>query len=596
MTYKYIINNMLKPIVQSSGTALLLVLSLGLTSCGVNDDAEMNHDHMQMSHGSAEWDQYVHDFMEATFAAHPTFAVVQGRHEFDGKFPDWSPNGIQTEIARLRAAKTEALAFDEAGLTAHQGFQRQYVVAVIDRILFWLEDAEWPFRNPIFYFDWMLDNLDPNVYFARPYGTIDQRAQAFISYAAGLPVVAEQITGNLRTPLPRTYIDYGVATFSGLASFFANDVAGAFDEVSDKDLVASFDAARTTASDAMQGVADWLEAQRPSATDDFAIGEERFLLMLARTEGVTTTIEELRTIGETDLQRNLAALDDACAAFAPSATVRQCVDKVYADKPEGGAVAGATRQLDSLQSFLVKEDLVAIPEGEEAEVREAPPYMRSNSAYIDVPGPYDTGLPSVYYIAPPDPSWSTEEQLAYIPGKNDLLFTSVHEVWPGHFLQFLHAKRSQDIFGRVFIGYAFAEGWAHYAEEMMWEAGLGEGDPGVHIGQLLNALLRNVRFLSAIGLHTGGMTVEQSERMFREKAFQDPGNARQQAARGTYDPAYLNYTMGKLMIRKLRDDWTQKRGGRISWSFFHNRFLSFGGPPVPLVRRAMMVSDEGTLF
>jgi uncharacterized protein (DUF885 family) len=170
----------------------------------------------------------------------------------------------------------------------------------------------------------------------------------------------------------------------------------------------------------------------------------------------------------------------------------------------------------------------------------------------------------------------------------DLLFTSVHEVWPGHFLNFLHSNRSTSKFGQVFVGYAFAEGWAHYTEEMMWEAGLGNGDPETHIGQLANALLRNARFLSAIGLHTKGMTVAQSDRLFREEAYTDPGTARQQALRGTYDPAYLNYTLGKLMIRNLREDWTKSRGGRSAWKEFHDRFLSYGGPPIPLVRRAMV--------
>jgi len=164
----------------------------------------------------------------------------------------------------------------------------------------------------------------------------------------------------------------------------------------------------------------------------------------------------------------------------------------------------------------------------------------------------------------------------------------VHEVMPGHFVQFLHANRSPSLFGRLFVGYAFAEGWAHYAEEMMWEAGLNNGDPETHVGQISNALLRDCRFLSAIGLHARGMTQDQSLKMFREQCYQDEGNSRQQAARGTYDPAYLNYTMGKLMIRKLRADWTASRGGRKAWKAFHDQFLSYGGPPIPLVRREMM--------
>jgi uncharacterized protein (DUF885 family) len=169
-------------------------------------------------------------------------------------------------------------------------------------------------------------------------------------------------------------------------------------------------------------------------------------------------------------------------------------------------------------------------------------------------------------------------------------------VWPGHFLQFLHSNRSQSKFGQIFVGYAFAEGWAHYAEEMMWEAGLGSGDPETHIGQLQNALLRNARFLSAIGLHARGMTTQASEKLFLEETYQDAATARQQAARGTFDPAYLNYTLGKLMIRRLRDDWTASRGGKAAWKQFHDAFLSYGGPPVPLVRKAMMGANAGSLF
>jgi uncharacterized protein (DUF885 family) len=259
-----------------------------------------------------------------------------------------------------------------------------------------------------------------------------------------------------------------------------------------------------------------------------------------------------------------------------------------AHKAPGSPVQAATRQLDTLEAFVRAKNLVSVPGSERALVREAPPYQRFNFAYIDIPGPYEKNLPSIYYIAPPDPTWPKAEQEAYVPGAADLLFTSVHEVWPGHFLNFLHSNRAKSKFGQIFVGYAFAEGWAHYAEEMMWEAGLGNGDPETHIGQLMNALLRNARYLSAIGMHTKGMTLAESERLFREQAYQDPANARQQAARGAYDPAYLNYTLGKLMIRKLREDWTRTRGGREAWHDFHDQFLSYGGPPIPLVRRAMV--------
>jgi uncharacterized protein (DUF885 family) len=338
----------------------------------------------------------------------------------------------------------------------------------------------------------------------------------------------------------------------------------------------------------MRELADWLKANLDTATEDYALGPELFRQMIYDTERVDITLEELEALGQADIKRNQIALGEACAEFAPGESIRSCFARMANRKPAGGAVETARLQMVETRAFLVEKDLVTIPGNEEALVAEAPPYARSNSAYINIPGPYEKNQPSVYYISPPNPDWSEEVQQAYIPGESDLLFTSVHEVWPGHFLNFVHANRADWNFGRVFVTYAFGEGWAHYTEEMMLEAGLRNGSAETRIGQLSNALLRNARFLSAIGLHTQGMTVEESEKLFMEEAYQDEGTARQQAARGTYDPAYLNYTLGKLMIRDLRNDWTETREGRESWREFHDTFLSFGGPPIPLVRARMM--------
>jgi len=300
----------------------------------------------------------------------------------------------------------------------------------------------------------------------------------------------------------------------------------------------------------------------------------------------------LEAMGRADLERNQAALVRAGDEFAPGESSPACFARMADRKPAGGPVETARLQMAETRAFLVEQDLVSIPGSEEALVDESPPYARSNFAYINIPGPYATNLPSVYYISPPNPEWTAEVQQAYIPGEASLLFTSVHEVWPGHFLNFVHAKRSDWFFGRLFVTYAFAEGWAHYTEEMMLEAGLRGASPETRIGQLSEALLRNARFLSAIGLHTQGMTVDESIRMFMEEAYQDEGTAIQQAHRGTYDPAYLNYTLGKLMIHDLREEWTAARGGRAAWRDFHDTFLSFGGPPIPLVRARMMRGPE----
>ena len=533
---------------------------------------------------TSDWGQFVDSFLTGYFARNPDFAVYQGRHEFDGKLPDWSERGLADQVAFLEKTLADAQAMDLSTLGADQRFEHDYLMAVVRGKLFWLKQADWPHRNPAFY----TGTLDPSVYVTRPYADVDTRAKAFIAYARGIPKAAEQIRSNLKSPLDPYAIDYGVNAFGGYASFFTGDARAAFADVGDDGIKADLDSATAEASKAMQGLADWLKAEKPAAKVSYALGPDLFAQMLASTEMVDLPIAELKAIGEADLKRNQQALASACAQFAPGATMPDCMAKLSLDKPEDGPVAEARRQLPELRAFLVDKDLVSIPGTEEAKVEESPPYNRQNSAYIDIPGPYERGLPSVYYISPPDPSWAAEVQAEYIPPKKDLLFTSVHEVWPGHFLNFLHANRAKSFFGRLFVGYAYAEGWAHYTEEMMWEAGLGKGDPETHIGQLANALLRNCRYLSAIGLHTGGMTVDQSLAMFREQCFIDEGNARQQALRGTYDPGYLNYTLGKLMIRKLRADWTADKGGRDAWKAFHDAFLSYGGPPIPMVRAAMM--------
>jgi hypothetical protein len=530
------------------------------------------------------WDAAVDGFINGYFEHQPTFAADAGKHEFDGKLPDFSASGLAAVGKWLHAQREVIAGFGNDKLDAAQQFQREYVLAVIDGQLFTLEESGFPNSNPAFY----ADALSPSMYLTRPYAPLAQRMAAFVSYQEALPTATEQIRANMKPPLPASYVELGINSFAGYSRFFSTDVPPIFADVADQALQARFKLSNAAAIKATREMADWYTAQKPAATQNFALGAEKFSRMLQASERVGIPLDQLTRLGEADLSRNLVSLKTACHEYAPGDTLEACVLKVNADKPVGGAVEGAREQLTSLRQFIVDKSLVTIPGAEDAKVEEAPPYNRSNIAYIEIPGPYETNLPSVYYIAPPDPSWPKAEQDAYVPGREVLLFTSAHEVWPGHFLQYLHANRAQWKFGRLFVGYAFAEGWAHYTEEMMYDAGLGDGSPEAHIGQLSEALLRNVRFLSAIGMHTGRMSMAESEQMFRDQAYQDAGNARQQAARGTYDPGYLNYTLGKLMIMQLREDWMAKHATEGGLKAFHDEFLSYGGPPIPLVRAQML--------
>jgi hypothetical protein len=581
---------------------------------------------------ASSWDRFAAGFIADYFEAHPTFAASAGRHEHDGRLPDWSHDGLEAEARRLAGARRCAVELGAAALDPGRRLERELLLAQIDGDLFWLEEAAWPALNPLFY----AAALDPSLYISRDYAPAPVRARAFIRYSGEVPRAASQVRANLsalapgsrpggrHAALPGTYLDLGASTFAGLAAFCRAEVPAGFGAggVCGPALLAEVRAAGEAAAAALNRLASWFDGERrlrASAAGQsgdatgYRLGAERLARMLWTTERIDVPLAAIAEAGRRDLERNLEALAEACARYqegsggrsagsaaaggwrARGGAIAACMARVQAAKPPDGPVAAARRQLGRLRRFVEERGLAGIPGAEEARVEEAPPHQRWNSAYIDIPGPFDRHLPAIYYIAPPDPAWSAAEREAYLPGEADLLFVSAHEVWPGHFLQFLHSNRASSDLARLFVGYAFAEGWAHYGEEMLWEAGFGGGDPETHIGQLQNALLRNVRLLVAIGLHTGEMTLPEAEAMFREQGFQDTASARQQAARGTFEPAYLNYTLGKLIIRKLRQDWLAAAPGR-AWRDFHDRLLSFGGPPLPLVRAAMLPGDGGPLL
>ncbi|MBW3568481.1 MAG: DUF885 domain-containing protein, partial [Proteobacteria bacterium] len=483
-----------------------------------------------------------------------------------------------------------ARAVDSARMNPAEIFERDYLLSDLEEEQFWREEVKVYERNPL---AWGYAAF-PTVYLTREYAPLDVRMDAFNTYLENMPAYLADMRATIEGPLPRTWVENALMMYGGLDQFFGSAVSGIFAPVEDVERHERLDAAMSEARAALQETVAWLEGRERD--ESFALGPELFSRMLWVTERVDTPLAELKAIGEADMERNLQSMREACAEFAQGLSLVDCAAKSKLDKAPEGPVEGAKRQLHGLRDFLVKHDIVSIPSDDPVTVDAAPPYRASNLAYIEIPGPYEKKLPAVYYIAPPNPEWSEEEQRQYTPGETDLLYVSVHEVWPGHFLNYLHAKQADSIYGRISVGYAFAEGWAHYTEEMMHDAGLGAGDPQVHIGQLTNALLRNARYLSAIGLHTEGMTVEESQQLFIEKGLQDPGNAQQQAYRGTSDPGYLNYTMGKLMIMKLRDDWVASRGGRDAWKAFHDEFLSYGGPPIPMVREAMLGGAGGSLF
>lgn len=531
-------------------------------------------------------------WLDESFTLAPARAVELGLHDYDGKLPDVSDEGLRRATETLQGALTKFEAFDPATLDERARVERGVLLQAIRADLFELARRRQPWTNPMYY----LGALDLAPFISRDYAPIETRAQAVIAIGNGTPAYLEHAKAHLEAELPKTFIDTALLQVRGTLSFIEQDVPNAMTGL-DKATASDLDAALAAMAESLQQYDAFLVARGKKATDGYALGAELFGEMLRETQGFDVPLDRLEEIGRLDLNRNLVALTAAAAKIDRKRSVAKVVAKVTKDKPSAdGVLAEATSQATSMRKFLLDNKLITIPSPDVAEVRESPAYMRWNAAFLSSAGAFEEkALPSFYYISPPDPTWPTKQQQAYIPGKTDLLFITIHEVWPGHFLHGLHMKANSSLVLKSNWNYATGEGWAHYTEEMMWNQGISE-DPAVHIGQLQNALLRNVRYLSAIGLHTGTMTVEQSLKMFKDKAFQDEANARQQAVRGTFDPMYLAYTLGKLAILKLRDDVQAKwkaDGKEFSLQDFHDALLSYGCAPLPVIREAMLGPDAG---
>ncbi len=527
-------------------------------------------------------------FVTGHLAFRPGFGTDLGLHEYDGKVPDRSRAAIAAEIERLRAARTTFAAFDDAKLSPRRQVEKQIVLAEIAKELFDLDTRKKPFRDPFFY----LFKFSLNPYISRDYAPAAERAAAMLRACEAAPAYYKQAIANLEDKLPRAWLQIGAMISGGTIQFLEGDAKQAFAALPDPALRDKLGACLTALAAEAGAFRDALKARMPAGTDDFRLGADNLVALLHEAEGLDLDIPTLERIARADLERNRTAIAAAAKQIDPARDVAAVVAEVATDKPDR-VIDEATAQLGSLKKFLVDKAIVSMPRpgsigGAAIEVRESPSFMRGNFAALSGVGPFEkTNLASYYYIAPPDPAWPADQQRAYLLSKTDLLFTSAHEVYPGHFVQGMHQRASESRVLQTFETYTASEGWAHYVEEMMWEQGLGDRDPRVHIGQLKNALLRNVRFVVALGYHAGQMTIEEATKLFVEQAFADPKTAAQQAMRGTVDPMFLGYTLGKLVILELRADWQKANPGK-SLREFHDTFLTYGEAPLAVTRRMML--------
>jgi uncharacterized protein (DUF885 family) len=542
---------------------------------------------------------FVDDLLGYLHETHPTHATLDGVHAHDDLLEDVSRHGIDSEAHALSGYLRRLDEINRDALTGVERLEHRMLTAHLQARMFELEAIRTWERNPQFYSDLLASSLAGQTLFT--HAPAAERARRVLSKLRQTPRLMQAARDNIKDP-PGIFVKVGIETMRGTLKFIDEDLPRAFADVDDLHLLGDLADAQTEASQAVGKYVEYLETDlAPKARASFRLGRDKFEQKLRLDEGVTLPVDRLLAIATRELQatqeefRSLAGKmngGDPMAAWA----------KTKEQHPAPGQlVATGRQQLDELATFLERQKIISLPSGEPIAVAPTPDFYRWSFASMWTAGPFES-KPSraYYYLTDVDPSWPAERQHEHLRDYNvpTLWSISIHEVYPGHFLHYQHLRKveSKARKSTMFAPASFLEGWAHYCEQMMIEAGFGRHDPSIKLGQLAEALIRLVRFIVCIKLHAEDMSVEQGVRYFRDEAFMEEGSARREAERGAFDPTYLVYTVGKLMLLKLRQDYKAQQGKSFSLRSFHDTLLGHGTAPFWLHRQLMLNDDSGDLL
>lgn len=551
--------------------------------------------------GDAAFAGFVHDFLDDMYRRQPTTATFLGIHDYDDRLEDYSRQAVDETVAALKAFHSRLMAIDPKTLTAANQLDHEQMRRAIDGRLLTLEVIRPWATQP----DTYSSSLTNTAYIMikRQFAPADVRLRQLIAREKAMPAALAEARKNLDNP-PRIATEIALQQIDGNRSFFTDAVATAFPEVKDAALLAEFKQANDAVVAALKDYGSWLRTDLLKRSNgDFAIGADTYLKKLAADEMVEVPLDQLLAIAEADLKKNQAAFVEVARQIDPKKTPVEVLAQVSKDHPAPARLIDVTQsELEAIARFMNEHHIVTIPPAAPAKVQETPPFLRAvTTASMDIPGPYEKVATEAYYsMTLPDPRLTpaqTEEFMAgwYYPIVTNV---SVHEVWPGHYLQFLYARDFPSDVRKVFGAASNSEGWAHYCEQMVIDEGFHADDPRYRLAQIQDALLRDVRFIVGIRTHTQGMTVAQAEAMFVKDAYQTRPVAVSESKRATSDPTYGYYTIGKLAILKLRDDYKAKQakaGVPFSLQEFHDTFIKLGPLPLPLIRTAML-GEPGQLF
>jgi uncharacterized protein (DUF885 family) len=541
----------------------------------------------------AGFEARVAEFVEAEMRLYPQWATALGDHRFDNKIDDLTAKGIAAIISHARKWSKVFGAIDAAAISRSHEADREWLLAHLDGELLWNEQLRNYERDPGMY----LPTAAVNGLIKRDFAPLEQRMRSVTARENAALSNLEAARQNLKPArTPKIAIEIALQQMPATQAYFKHDVPEAFAKVGDDADKRAFVKANTSLAAAIDGYARWLEANlKPKAAGEYAIGADAYRRMLNDADMVDIPLDRLEQVGEDELARLQQEFTKTAAEIDSKRSPAEVMTSLAQVHPSAAEVLPTVAAgLEDIRAYVIDHHLASVPSNVLPLVRETPPYMRATTfASMDSPGPFEKTSEAFFYVTLPEPSWpaAKQDQLLAFYSSPAISDTSVHEVYPGHYVQFLNNRLNPDVVRRLFHSGADAEGWALYCEQMMLDEGLHRGDPKYRLAQLQMALMRACRYLVGLRMHTRGMTVEEAAKFFEDNSYQTPHNAMVEALRGTDDPGYLRYQLGKLMILKLREDVRAKQGAAFDLGKFHDAFLREGAIPIKLIRRAMLGND-----
>lgn len=550
-----------------------------------------------------EFHQLADEFLAGYLAWRPGLAVALGLHEFDGRVTDYSRVSVNLERARLANFDRRLARFPAKRLSPREAYDFRILRSAVLKQLFRFDAMRSFSRNPMTY----AGAMEVNLYVKRDFAPFEERVRYIIAVLEQAPATFAAARANLDASLPRPFIQTALQVAGGSADFLEKDLVEALSGLKDGPLRARFQAANKRAAGEVRAYAKWLEDSRlPGANDDYALGREKFARMLREGELIELPPERILATGLRELRREQQLFAESARLIDPAKQPIDVFKAIQKDHPTEQSLIPDTRQnLEAIRRFLVDQQILTIPSEVRARVEETPKFDRATSfASMDTPGPFEkTAAEAYYYVTPVEPEWPAPQKEEWLTAFNYYTtdVVSIHEAYPGHYVQFLCLNASPaNRLEKILDSYAFVEGWAHYTEQMILDAGFGPNMPSrvpqsddlktakYRLAQSDEALLRLCRLCVAIKMHCQGMTIDEATKFFQDNCYYEEKPARQEAIRGAYDPEYLYYTLGKLQILKLRRDFEKQEGASYSLKKFHDECLRHGMPPIRLLREVML--------